>query len=131
MNGKNCKLRFGGQDIEMMDFGDDWVNYSFPYEEKTTVSFSGCFDPAYDLEPIMEAFRSEPINHKIKLHVDDYMHYEMDGNFKSQEIYPNGSINVMIVGDSVKVVYSTIKKQFIMHPQSRNPICWTIERMFG
>ena len=129
MKGQNCKLIIGGQIVEMMDFGDSPDDYEF-LNEGCTVSFSGHFDPV-DPEPLMEAFHPEPISHKIKLFVDDCLHYEMDGNFKSQEIDSNGSISVTIQGDSVKVVYATIKKQFRMHPQGRNPICWTIERMFG
>ena len=119
-------MRLMEKNIEMMDFGDDWGNY-IP-NESCTVSFSGKFDPV-DLEPLVEAV--ELATNKIKLHIDDYLHYEIDGNFKHQEILPDGSIAVTIQGDSVKAIYTTIKKQFRMHPQGRNPICWTIERMFG
>ena len=130
MNGKNCKLRIGGQDIEVMDFDDGWSNCVFPHKENATVSFSGTFDsPSYGnvLYDVLEELQP----HKIKLHIDDYMHYEMDGIFKSQEILPGGSITVTMQGDLVKAIFTTIKKQFRMHPQGRNPICWTIERMFG
>ena len=119
-------MKIEGKNIEMGDFGDDWGNY-IP-NESCTVSFSGKFD-SYNFESFVEALR--PTTNKFKLHIDDYLHYEMDGNFKQQEILPDGSITVTIQGDLVKAIFTTIKKQFRMHPQGRNPICWTIERMFG
>ena len=119
-------MKFVGENIEMGDLVDDWGDY-IPNESRT-VSFSGHFDPVV-LEPLAEAL--EPTTNKFKLHIDDYLHYEMDGNFKQQEILPDGSITVTIQGDLVKAIFTTIKKQFRMHPQGRNPICWTIERMFG
>ena len=128
MKGENCKLKFGGKNIgSVSDWG--FCGDSF-LDPKGSVSFSGTFEsPSYG-NVLFDVFKEQQTQ-TIKLHLDDYMHYEMNGVVKSPEILPNGSVTLMILGDIVRVVYTTIKKQFRMHPQGRNPICWTIERMFG
>jgi len=55
------------------------------------------------------------------------------GNIIHGTMSGNWAYIVGIVGSTflISKYFREVIKQFKMHPQSRNPICWTIERMFA
>ena len=128
--GRNCIIELNGERIvcDDPDFSykeNPWqLNIGDWAKPKCVATFNASFN---DAEMLKEFYGFGPDRYHFCLDAEDIA-YEIDAIFTS--ISEDG-LTFTIQGDSVKRTYRTISKQFKMHPQGRNPILWTIDRMFN
>ena len=125
--GRNCIIELNGERIvcDEPDKENPWqLNIGDWIEPKCTATFTANFNES---EMLKEFYGLDFKKYPFIFDAEDVA-YEMDAICAS---ISDDGFTFTIQGDSVKITYRTISKQFRMHSQGRNPILWTIDRMFN